>query len=268
MDVVTPTTIAELRSELEIDPSDPASGECPPTVAYRGCSDATWDLVPSVARLAGDIPATESAMILEFKKYGVRLLDGVAYDRDWDWWAFGQHHGLPTRFLDWSHNTDTALHFATSDVSRHGEDGVIWVVNYASVHAHLPAELQDALVANGAPVFSVEILSTVIENLSEFDDMAPPGVRYALFFEPPSFDDRITQQAALFSVMSSPQSSIEDMTPGIDDCVRKVIVRSALKPDIRKWLDRNRLTEWRFFPGPEGLAAWLKRRFEDFPGTP
>ncbi len=62
-------------------------------------------------------------------------------------------------------------------------------MNYVKAHQLLPDVLRHKLEQEGANVLTVEMLTEVIRSLSELDAIARDDV--ALFFEPPSIDDRI-----------------------------------------------------------------------------
>jgi hypothetical protein len=68
--------------------------------AFRGRARADDDLSTSLIRLGGDPPAIERPRLRHFRKYAAR--DAVPEDSTWNWFALAQHHGLPTRLLDWT----------------------------------------------------------------------------------------------------------------------------------------------------------------------
>jgi hypothetical protein len=113
----------------------------------------------------------------------------------------------------------------------------------------------------------VELLARVADTLSAFDDLPPEplakgGVTksFAVFFEPPSLDERIVNQFALFSVMSSPTASMAEWLTD-NGLGRKIIIPSKLKWEIRDKLDQGNITERVLFPGLDGLARWLARHY-------
>jgi hypothetical protein len=216
--------------------------------AYRGNSDAAAPLTSGLVRLAGDVEL-ERQLMRAFRKYARQ--DAVPHDTDWDWLALGQHHGLPTRLLDWTYSPYVALHFATQNTLKYDRDGIVWTVDYVRAHEQLPPRLRDALADEGAQVFTTELLAEVAPGLRDLDD---ENHEFVLFVEPPSFDARIVNQYALFCVMSPVDLQLEDWAT-------RIVVPAALKWEIRDKLDQANVTERVLFPGLDGISRWLGRYY-------
>jgi FRG domain len=90
-------------------------------------------LLPKLARLSlrGDIINIEKLIVEEFRRTSHPLAEFQPQD-DWDLLALAQHHGLPTRLLDWTYSGLVALWFAVKEAPHKNgqeyEDGVVWIL--------------------------------------------------------------------------------------------------------------------------------------------
>jgi hypothetical protein len=225
--------------------------------AFRGRTSASEDLRTSLLRLGGDARNLEGYLLRNFRKYARR--GDVPSDSVWDWLALGQHHGLPTRLLDWTYSPYIALHFATADLDGYGEDGIVWAMDYVSTHEQLPDALADVLEQEGANVFTPELLTRAAPDFRRLEALAADP--FCLFLEPPSLDERIVNQYALFSLLSVPTASLDDWLAGREQLIRRIVVPAALKWEVRDKLDQANISERVLFPGLDGLSAWLTRYY-------
>lgn len=249
---------------------------------YRGLSDSSYRLETSLRRLGGPFRTLERHLLRNFRKYASGV--STQFPSFWHLLALAQHHGLPTRLLDWTYSPYVALHFATANFDRYDLDGVIWVVNFQKAHELLPVELRRPLENEGAQAFTVELLSShahgpegggpltevhafqdVIQTLDAFDALGESEDEFLLFFEPPSIDERIINQFALFSVMPNPTRIVDDWLRHYPELYRRIIIPAAKKWEFRDKLDQCNLTERVFFPGLDGLSTWLKRHYRPRP---
>ncbi|MFL5918527.1 MAG: FRG domain-containing protein [Gaiellaceae bacterium] len=244
---------SELHDRLFADAWNDELGLFRSNYAFRGRPRADDDLTTSLARLGGNTRAIERPLLRHFRKYAAR--DAVPVDSTWNWLALGQHHGLPTRLLDWTYSPYVALHFATA---RPDGDGAVWMVDYVRAHDRAPKKLREQLEREAANVFTTEMISAVA---GDFDDLDDLGDDFVVFVEPPSFDDRIVNQYALFSLMSDPTMSLDRWLESHPDLWQKIVIPTELKWEVRDKLDQSNITERVLFPGLDGLSRWLARYY-------
>jgi len=256
MEEVRVSSWGELHERLFEGSWNPDLGVHRSDFAFRGRWDAADDLATSLVRLGGDAATLEGHLLRNFRKYAAG--DVVPADSAWNWLALGQHHGLPTRMLDWTYSPYVALHFATTRRDRFDEDGCVWMLDYVRAHELAPGELRRCLRDQGANVFTTEMLGTVAERVQDLGEL---GDGFVVFVEPPSFDARIVNQYALFSLMSRADGSLDDWLGEHPELARRIVIPAELKWEVRDKLDQANVTERVLFPGLDGLTRWLARHY-------
>ena len=234
--------------------------------AFRGLASADQVLTSSLIRLAtgrADIHKPELSLLRNFRKYS--RAEGAESDSIWNWLALGQHHGLPTRLLDWTYSPLVALHFATDDPATFDLDGVVWCVNFIEANKLLPRRLQRILREESSDTLTVEMLAG-FETLAQFDALARDP--FVVFLEPPAVDRRILNQFALVSLMSDPAANFDTWLHNHEGLCRRVVIPASLKWEIRDQLDQANVNERVLFPGLDGLSRWLARYYTPTTGRP
>lgn len=260
--MVRPMEIQTVESWRELDEAIAEAGaqtagrHVHATLVFRGLARADRANVSRLSRLGDRHADVERHLIRNFRKYAHRESPGPAI---WDWLALAQHHGLPTRLLDWTFSPQVALHFATSAWAA--EDAVLWAVDCDAVHRLLPTRLRAALEEEGALVFTTERLSEHAPDLGALEELSRGGDPFALFFEPPSLDERIVNQAAVLSVITDVRCQMDEWLDGHPDVCRAWRLPPEVKAEVRARLDQANVTERILLPGLDGLAAWLTRYY-------
>jgi hypothetical protein len=103
-----------------------AAGEVADPI-FRGHRRETWKLAATAGRerWKGELENVERLAFEEFKRTSPRLHHLVVED-DWDRLAIAQHHGLPTRLLDWTYSALAALYFTVNKTPSGVEGGAVW----------------------------------------------------------------------------------------------------------------------------------------------
>jgi hypothetical protein len=243
----------------------PALGRFRSPYAFRGQAMAGEGLASGLLRLAAgrrNVARLELHLLRNFRKYAYGQ-SGI--DSPWHWLALAQHRGLPTRLLDWTYSPFVALHFATADLDRMDEDGIVWAIDFVQANRLLPPRLRRILEAEGSDTATVDMLNR-FGSLAEFDRLSRRP--FVVFFEPPSLDPRIVNQFALFSLMSSPEAQLDDWLSRHRRLARRIVVPATLKWEIRDKLDQLNINERVLFPGLDGLTQWLTRYYWRKPSDP
>lgn len=249
------STWIELQEAVFSDSWRPSISRHRSHYVFRGTPRASHGLETSLQQ--GGFEAHERHLLTSFRKYALR--NAVHGDWVWNWLSLAKHHGLPTRLLDWTYSPYVAMHFATHNFAHFDEDAAIWCVDFRETNELLPKALRKVLATEDVNILTTEMLNRAATTLEEFERLGHDD--FVVFFEPPSLDERIVNQFALFSLPSRANVSLESVLARRPMSYRRIIIPADLKWEIRDKLDQANITERVLFPGLDGLSMWLKRYF-------
>jgi len=232
--------------------------------AYRGVADVNFTMETSLQRIGRRPGEVEEHILRNFRKYApINTIVGE-YDNVWNWLAIGQHHGLPTRFLDWTFSPNVALHFMTEDIDSMNIDGAIWMMDFIEMRKLLPECLQSRIMEKSYLTFTSFELSRLIgNNIESIREFTHQYGNALLFMEPPSIDERMINQFALFSFMLDPDTDKLEWLQQHPSLYKKIIIPARLKWEIRDKLDQANITERIMYTGLDGISRWLKRWYSE-----
>ena len=229
---------------------------------YRGVPDAAYDLSTSLSRNCADrAGALEMPMLENFTKYA-SIEDPTINESIWKAMIVGQHHGLPTRLLDWTHSPLVALHFAETERNLNDlnkRDCAVWRIDAKELNQKLPEKYKEALKQRNTFIFSFKLLAELAKTIQEYDkDMKSDSL---LMVEPPSIDQRIVGQYSFFTVLPTGINDLEKFLNENTEHTVKYVISRNLRWDLRDILDQLNMNERTVYPGIDGIAAWIARHY-------
>ena len=196
-----------------------------------------------------------------FVKY-VSILDPTIDESIFKAMIVGQHHGLPTRLLDWTRSALVALHFSVSETDLEDLDkreSVVWRIDARELNRKLPEKYRTALEREKALSFTLKMLSDVTGSIEAYDrDM---GENSLVMIEPPSIDQRIVTQYSFFTPLPKGIKDLKQFLEQNTENTVKYVIDRSIRWELRDILDQLNTNERTIYPGIDGIAKWLARQY-------
>lgn len=245
---------------------------------YRGQSkpaaDPDYRLIPSVGRRKSGRWSKADLLVLENRAHAIFGKQTVSHTgprprNDWEILALAQHHGLPTRFMDWTSNPLVALYFAVRNPEHDLSGSAVYI---------LAGETQtfEELMRTRRENARQEMLASLetkrgkankiqqnhIESLLSETLISPFEITADIIYDPPHISPRIRAQDGLLLAFADPTQDLDSTR------YQELIIPACARATIRIELERYGVFDKQLFPDLDGLSKWLKFKVFDNQSTP
>ncbi len=202
-----------------------------------------YDLRPKVGRVlprrSADTPLNLEHRLL--RRFSERAIPFIEYKPEnlWEWMTMAQHHGTPTRLLDWTRNPLVAAYFA---IRRKIEDH--------EIDNNTTGDSAIYVYSSNKQVISRGNIGN--ENKTYID--GPFMVSDLRKFLPEHIDRRIVAQAAVFTVHPDPT----DINPFTQGELRKIIIPGRMRKNWKDRLFEVGVNEASIFPDLDHTAIQIE----------
>lgn len=188
---------------------------------FRGVLDSKYELIPKLGRqqmrFRRGLLVAEERMLSLFKNHAAPYLQRSDLST-WELLAIAQHHGLPTRLLDWSRNPLVAAYFAVE--AGASCDSAVYVLKG--------------------------------QTFIDTESVSPFTLKEVSKYIPLHITPRITAQSGLFTVHPDPTKALNSSS------VEKLVIEASFRRELKKILYRYGIHRAALFPGLDGLAAHIQ----------
>jgi hypothetical protein len=214
---------------------------------FRGHHQSSWRLQPTVYR-SEFTNLSEDDCRQDFKLRAYPYLVNTARDPvdDWEWYFVMQHHGLPTRLLDWTESPLVALYFALREATGNF-DAAVWMLDPWWLNEHTGGFDNEILWSNDPRVLNylpVPFARGVVI----------PDKPIAI--EAPYTSRRIAAQRGAFTLHGSARKPLEKH-PELAKRLVKIIVPRGNINNMKNALRSAGIRETLVFPELPGLCREL-----------